>query len=61
MSATDIGRVLAAHSIRTRMFRGEVQAEDIYSTQRNGRTRAFRKWQTVTGWNLRQLRNWLGY
>jgi len=56
-----ITRILNAHGLHARRFNGRLQAEDLYSVCRNGRTVAGRGWMDVSDWNVRQVFNWLGY
>jgi hypothetical protein len=53
--------ILSAHSIRHRIIRGRLQAEDVYTQQRNGKRVTGRRWQDVTGWSRFKLLAWIGY
>jgi hypothetical protein len=61
MNTQTIVTMLAQHSIRTRVVRGQVQGEDVFTVVRAGVVRTGRRWQTVTGMTRAQLLAWLGY
>lgn len=52
---------LQAHSINWRFFNGRMQAEGIYTRQRNGQRVTGRNWTTIDAWTHRQLMHWIGY
>jgi hypothetical protein len=62
MDPATIIRICAQHSIRTRTFRGVLQAEDVYSKRRPcGKVCFGRTWQPVAHMSRAQLLAWLGY